>query len=129
MHAKLLQLRPTLCDPMDCSLPGSSVHGILQARYWSGLLCPPPGDIPDPGMEPMSLLSPALAGTFFTTRATREAPQMIILGSNQESKHSSMHNSVYKNTGSSLVSFLIMSKEIQNFKQGLDYLKCETWEY
>ena len=127
MHAKLLQLRPTLCNPMDCSLPGSSVHGILQARYWSGLLCPPPGDLPDPGMEPMSLLSPALAGRFFTTRATREAPQMIILGSNQESKHSSMHNSVYKNTGSSLVSFLIMSKEIQNFKQGLDYLKCETW--
>ena len=32
MRAKLLQLCPTLCDPMDCSLPGSSVHGILQAR-------------------------------------------------------------------------------------------------
>ena len=32
IHAKLLQLCPTLCDPIDCSLPGSSVHGILQAR-------------------------------------------------------------------------------------------------
>ena len=32
MHAKSLELRPTLCDPMDCSLPGSSVYGILQAR-------------------------------------------------------------------------------------------------
>ena len=32
VHAKLLQLCPTLCDPMDCSLPGFSVHGILQAR-------------------------------------------------------------------------------------------------
>ena len=32
MRAKLLQLRPTLCNPMDCSPPGSSVHGILQAR-------------------------------------------------------------------------------------------------
>ena len=32
MHAKLLQLCPTLCDPMDCSLPGSSFHGIFQAR-------------------------------------------------------------------------------------------------
>ena len=31
LHAKLLQLCLTLCDPMDCSLPGSSVHGILQA--------------------------------------------------------------------------------------------------
>ena len=30
-------------------------------EYWSGLLCPPPGDLPDPGIEPMSLTSPALA--------------------------------------------------------------------
>ena len=101
--------------------------GFPRQEYWSELPCPCPGDLPHPGIESASLLSPALAGRFFTTRATREAPQMIILGSNQESKHSSMHNSVYKNTGSSLVSFLIMSKEIQNFKQGLDYLKCETW--
>ena len=36
------------CDPMDHSPPGSSVHGILQARYWSGLPCPPPGDLPNP---------------------------------------------------------------------------------
>jgi len=94
----------TLSDPMDCSLPGSSVHGIFQARvlesgaiafssmyakspqycltlfvtpwtiacqaplsigfprqeYWSGLPCPPPRNLPDPGMEPVSLMSPAL---------------------------------------------------------------------
>ena len=43
---------PTLCDPMDCSPPGSSIHGILEAKYWSGLPCPPPGDLPNPGMEP-----------------------------------------------------------------------------
>ena len=42
---------PTLCDPMDCSPPGSSVHGILWARIWQ---CPPPGDLPDPGIEPRS---------------------------------------------------------------------------
>ena len=36
------------CDPVDCSPPGSSVHGILQARYWSGLPFPSPGDPPDP---------------------------------------------------------------------------------
>ena len=34
---------------------------------WSGLLCPPPGDLPDPGIKPVSLMSPALAGKFFTT--------------------------------------------------------------
>ena len=46
------QLCPTLCDPMDCRPPGSSVHGILQARNRSGLPCPPPGDLPNPGTEP-----------------------------------------------------------------------------
>ena len=37
---KLLQLCPTLCDPMDCSLPGSSVHGILQARVLEWVAMP-----------------------------------------------------------------------------------------
>ena len=148
MHAQSLQSCPILCDPMDCSPPGSSVYGILQARIlewvhmpssresslprdrnsspaspalqvdsctelpgmpmiyceakllshvrlfaipWtiacqaplsmgfsrqelcSGLPCPPPEDLPDPGIEPESFMSPALAGEFFTTRATWEA--------------------------------------------------------
>ena len=71
MCAKSLQLCLTLCDPMDCSLPGSSVHRIFQA---SGLPCPPPGDLPNPGIEPASLMSPALAGRFFDTSTTWEAP-------------------------------------------------------
>ena len=44
--------------------------GFSRQEYWSGLPCPPPGDLPDPGIKPASLLSPALAGRFFTTRAT-----------------------------------------------------------
>ena len=64
---------PPLCDPVDYSPPGSSVHGILQARHWSGLPCPPPGDLPEPGMEPEPLVSPALASGFFTTSAPWEA--------------------------------------------------------
>ena len=51
---------PTLCDPMDCSPPGSSAHGILQARILECVACPPSGDLPDPGIEPASLMSPAL---------------------------------------------------------------------
>ena len=58
---------PTLCDPMDCSPPGSSVHGIPQARIWSGLPIPAPGDLPCPEIGPMSPVSPALAGRSFTT--------------------------------------------------------------
>ena len=45
---------------MDCSPPASSVHGILQAKYWSELSHPPPGDLPDPGVTPTSPGSPAL---------------------------------------------------------------------
>ena len=45
---------------MDCSLSGSSVHRILRQEYWSGLLFPSPGDLPDPGIKPASLASPAL---------------------------------------------------------------------
>ena len=45
---------PTLWDPVDCSPPGSSVHGISQQEYWSGLPFPSPGDLPDPGIEPRS---------------------------------------------------------------------------
>ena len=68
--------RVRLCDPMDYSLPGSSVHGILQARILEWLLCPPPGGHPEPGIEPVSLKSPVLAGGFFTTSATWEAPEV-----------------------------------------------------
>ena len=46
-------------------------------EYWSGLPCPPPGDLPNPGIEPVSLMSPALAGGFFTTSATWEALQVL----------------------------------------------------
>ena len=54
----------TLCDPMGCSPPGCSVHGILQQEYLSKLPFPTPGDLPNPVNE---LVSPALAGGFFTT--------------------------------------------------------------
>ena len=56
------QLCPTLCNPMDCSPPGSSVHGILQARILEWVAVPP-GDLPNPGIEPWS---PALKADSFT---------------------------------------------------------------
>ena len=46
--------------------------GFSRQEYWSGLPCPPPGDLPNPGIELMSLTSPALAGRFFTTSTTWE---------------------------------------------------------
>ena len=53
--------------------------GFSRQEYWSGLPCPPPGDLPDPGIEPSSLISPALAGGFFTTSTTWEAPDKLQL--------------------------------------------------
>ena len=50
------QLCPTLCDLMDYSLPGSSgPRGFFRQEYWSGLPCPPQGDLPNPGIKPRYL--------------------------------------------------------------------------
>ena len=56
--------RARLRDPVDCSPPGSSVHGISQARTLEWVAIPSPGDLPDLGIKPASR---ALAGGFFTT--------------------------------------------------------------
>ena len=74
MHAWSLQSCPTLCNSVDCSLPGSSVLGVSRQKYWSGLPYPTPGDLPDPGpgIKPESLMSPALVGRFFITSTAWE---------------------------------------------------------
>ena len=60
------QLCPALCDSVNCSPPGSSVHGVSQQECWSGLPFPSPGDLTHPGIKSGS---PALAGGFFTTES------------------------------------------------------------
>ena len=72
MCAQLLQPCPTAFDAMDCSQAPLSMGFSMQA-YWSGLPSPPPGDLPNPGIEPTSLMSPALASGLFTSSATWEA--------------------------------------------------------
>ena len=73
MHAKLLQLCPALCYPMDYSLPGSSVHGTHQARILQWVAMPSSRDLPNTSIKSTSPVSPALANRFFTTSATWEA--------------------------------------------------------
>ena len=54
---KSLQSCPTLYDPMDCiALQAPLSMGFSRQEYWSRLPCPPPGDLPDPGIEPDSLM-------------------------------------------------------------------------
>ena len=64
----------TLRDHMDYKPPGSSLSMEFSSQeYWSGLPFPTPGNLPDPGIEPTSLVSPALFNRFFTT-APSEKP-------------------------------------------------------
>ena len=51
--SEVAQSCPTLCNPVNYSLPGSSM-GFSRQEYWSGLLFPSPGDLPNPGIEPGS---------------------------------------------------------------------------
>ena len=71
--AKSLQPCPTLCDPMDHCPAGSSVHGILQAGILEWVPCPPPEDLPNSGIKPVSLTSSVLAGGFLTPSVIWEA--------------------------------------------------------
>ena len=57
---------PALCDPMDCVACQAPLSmEFSKQEYWSGLPFPIPGDLPDPGIEPMSPMFPSLAGRFF----------------------------------------------------------------
>ena len=71
MCVLVAQSYPTLCSPMDCSQPGSTVHGILQAREF-----PSPGDFLNPGIKPQIS---HIAGRFLTIWATRNAHTSTIL--------------------------------------------------
>ena len=69
-----ISLCPTLCHPMECSPPGSFVHGILQARILEWEAISSSRDLPNPGIEPASPVSPALSGRVFTTVSPVPAP-------------------------------------------------------
>ena len=73
MHAESLQSCPTPCDPWTISPPGAPSMGVSRQERWSGLPGPPLGTLPNPGIKPASLMSPVLAGGFFTTSTTWEA--------------------------------------------------------
>ena len=84
MRAKLLQ-------PSDCAIYWTVAHqsplsvGFSRQELWSGLPCTPLGDLPDLSIEPISLMSLALAGRFFTTSLTWEGPVAWYLVTNTQS--------------------------------------------
>ena len=74
MGVYMLQSCLSLCNLWAVARQVPLSMGLSRQEYWNGLPCPPPGDLPDPGIEPMSLVSLALAGRLFITSATWEAP-------------------------------------------------------
>ena len=67
-----------------CATPWTVAHQaplsmiFSRQEHWSGSSCPPPGDLPDPWIDPLSLASPALAGGFFTTEPLRKLPNYYL---------------------------------------------------
>ena len=72
-ESEVSQLCPTLAILWTAAYQAPPSMGFSKQKYWSGVPFPSPRDLPDPGIKPVSLMSPALAGVFFTTSATREA--------------------------------------------------------
>ena len=65
---------PTLMTPWTIALQSPLSMEFCRQQYWSGLPCPPLGDLPDPGIKPTSFMSPALTGVFFTIHTIWKAP-------------------------------------------------------
>ena len=78
-HARMLSCFSCvwLCNPMDVARQAPLSMGFSRQEYWSGLPCPPPGDLPDSEIKLESLMSLALTGGFFTTSTTWEALQVL----------------------------------------------------
>ena len=93
-----------LCDAMDCGPPGSSVHGILQARILKS--CPPPVIFPTRG----SVCVSCIVGGFFTYRATQEAPHLPQHLANQA--HPPMYTGLFTVTTTAVTLFIEWLKEL-----------------
>ena len=83
MHAKSLQLCLTV-TLWTVTHQAPLSMAFSRQEYWSGLLCPPAGHLPDAGIEPTSLVTPALAGGFCTTTATWEAGTKLYIYSKRK---------------------------------------------
>ena len=86
----------TLCDPVDCTRQAPLSMEFSRQEYWSGLPFPTPADLPDPGIEPISLASPALVGGFFTTELPGQDDKMQLI--TQEASGTGSHISEHLGT-------------------------------
>ena len=89
MRAPSLQSCPTVCNPLDCNPSGCSVFS--RQEYWSELPCSPLGDLPDPGIETESLMSPALQANSLPTESSGKPSLGILFTKPYNVDGSSMH--------------------------------------
>ena len=107
------------CEHMVYSPAGSLVQGILRQEYWSVSPCPSPGDLPNPGIETVSLKSPALAGEFFTTRVTWTESESLSIVSDSVNPRTVVHGILQQNTGMGSLSLLQCIFPMQELNQDL----------
>ena len=95
MHAELLKLHSTFCNPMDYSPPDFSVHGILQARIleWVAMFSSRVSSWP--GIEPTSLTSPALAGGSLPLKPPGKPGWLVLLTLNHGSSLSYVYDAIF----------------------------------
>ena len=79
MRAKSLSQAWLFATPWTVACQAPLSMGFSRKEYWSGLLCLPLGDLPNPGIRPAYLMSPAPASEFFISSATREAKDFVSL--------------------------------------------------
>ena len=91
---QLLQLCLTLCDPMTVTCLASLSMGLSRQEYWSGLQCPPPGDLPDPGIEPEFPVAPALQADSLPTELSAGDPGSIPGWGRSLEKRMANHSSI-----------------------------------
>ena len=121
MHAMSLQSCLTLCNPMGCSPPGSPVHGIPGKN--TGVDCPPPGDLPNSGIELTSLMFSILASEFFTTSTTWEAHIYILKWINY------MYTYIWASLVTQLVENLPTVQETQVRSLGWEIPWRRAWQF
>ena len=105
-----------------CSLPGSPVHRILQARRLEWVAISFSRDLSNPGMEPVSLMSPALAARFFTTSATWEAPGDL---DTSLSKIHRWHINIWKDAPGCSTSYAKKKYKLKKTMRGQGIKRCE----
>ena len=124
MCAKSLQSCLTLCNRMNRSPLGSSVHGILQARILKWLPFSSPRDLPEPGIKPEFLVSPALVGGFFTTSTTGGAPRSTYKGRKGDRQGLTQAQGAYPDSTFSPAS---LRHKVENCEEGILKQDPEAW--